>query len=234
MLLWQLRSLPHLVLKECRQPWPVLLLVDTVPKQAVEVGAGSRRVFSFRRIATANCARRDAPVGACGEQRGPNVRAIVLAGAALARDQNDEFWIHWRRWEWTGISQHIARIQVPFETGQARPVGPKSHGRQRGVSGVRPEVSAVSSAAHGQRVPGDAVYPSHGSSSDLGSVLVAGPDSSHHGNKVPVPTAKSSGVGCHGSDRSAALQQMEIAERRGTSLDSRHQYVSDVHCSNVV
>src|SRR5271156_3784110 len=232
MLLWQPRSLPRLSLEKCRQRWPVLLLVGTVPKQAAQVGTGSRRVFSLDRIANADCTRREAFVGACDERGDPDVGTIVLAGAAFARDKNDELLFHRRFRERAGVSQYIARVQALFETGQARPVRPKSLGRQRGVSGVRPKVRAVSSITQGQQVPGDVVNPPHGRSCGFGAVLIAGPDTGYHAGKVPVSTAESSGISRNVADRSATLQQMEIAEWRGTSLNGRHQAVGDVHCSD--
>jgi hypothetical protein len=57
---------------------------------------------------------------------------------------------------------------------------------------------------------------------------MAGPDTADHAGKVPVSTAKSSGIGRNVTDRCATLQQMEIAEWRGTSLNRRHQAIGDV------
>ena len=95
----------------------MLLLVGTVPKQAAQVGTGSRRVCSLSRIANADCTRGEAFVGASDEDGGSDVGIIVLASAAFARDKNDKLLFHRLFPEWAGVSQHITRVQAVFETG---------------------------------------------------------------------------------------------------------------------
>ena len=74
----------------------MLLLVGTVPKQAAQVGTGSRRIFSLDRITNADCTRRKAFMGASDEHGDPDVGTIVLAGAAFACDKNDKLLFHRR------------------------------------------------------------------------------------------------------------------------------------------
>jgi hypothetical protein len=62
--------------------------------------------------------------------------------------------------------------------------------------------------------------------------LGAGPDTSYHACKLPVSTTESSGISRNIAYRSTTLQQMEIAEWRGTSLNGRYQMVGDVRFSD--
>ena len=221
------------MLEECCQLWLVLLFVGTVPKQAVQVGTSSCRVFSFGCIIMLTARALRLFVAAFEEYGDPDFGTKVLTGAAFTCDKNDELLFNLWFWERAGVSQHIVRVSAVLEVSQARLVQSRSLGRQRSISGVWPEVCTVNSAAQGQQVPGNVVYPLHGSLSDFGSILVAGPDTSYHTGKVPVLAAKSSGISRHIADRSTTLQQMEIEEWRGTSLNGCHQDVGDVQCSDM-
>ncbi|KAE8389284.1 hypothetical protein BDV23DRAFT_184531 [Aspergillus alliaceus] len=78
-------------------------------------------------------------------------------------------------------------------------------GPKASFSRVRPKICAVTPATHGQQ-DHDGVNPPHGGSSDVGSVLVTGPDTGCHAGKIPVSTTESSGTGRHVAHRSTTLQ----------------------------
>ncbi|KAF5861093.1 hypothetical protein ETB97_000604 [Aspergillus alliaceus] len=125
------------------------------------------RAFSLGRIANADCARRKAVMGACVEKQRPRYRC------SSARHEDDKFLLHWRLSKRASIRHYILRVEAMLGTGQAWPVRSKSQGRQPSVSGVRPKICAVTPATHGQQ-DHDGVNPTHGGSSDVGSVLVTG------------------------------------------------------------
>lgn len=86
-----------------------MLLVGTIPKQALQIGTGSHCTLSLGRIANADSACLEAFVAVCREHGDPDIRAVVLAGTAVTCDKNDELLSYRRFQERATISQNIAR-----------------------------------------------------------------------------------------------------------------------------
>lgn len=183
------------------------------------------------RLADADCACREALLGQDGD---PDISAVILAGAMVARNEHDELRIPRRARQRASVSQYVAWVEGLLETAKAHAVGPKRPDSQQRVPRVRTQVSAVyTTVGQGQQLAHDPVHPTYGGARGFRPILIPWPDASNDAGKVPISTPESGGIFGHVPDGPAPVKKVQIAEGGWTSHNGSHQDIGDGSFFNI-